>query len=237
MNFSGARVKVVFDWNILQKCLATSCSTFQSAVQEKNVDLHLRLQRLTTRIFDYQPKNGQKRKRVSKYKSSVKRATVNYFSIVFLEFCNLKWLFIAECNQSRWQIRIPCAYIRLNFDRFSSGRKCCRTEMNKLLLSHGPLTSVLTSTLVCSLVWLITADHKWYQWFCYFVTELKFRFLRFVEAISLARRSRAKWIFSSKVNLEVFLCLTFYYGNLTCHVAKIENKGNWQIGGEFTLLG
>ena len=129
LNFSGARVKAVFDWNILQKCLATSCSTFQSAVQEKNVDLHLRLQRLTTRIFDYQPKNGQKRKRVSKYKSSVKRATVNYFSIVFLEFCNLKWLIITECNQSRWQIRIPCAYIRLNFDQFSSGRKCCRTEM------------------------------------------------------------------------------------------------------------
>ena len=66
--------------------LATSYSTFQSAVEEKNVDLHLRLQRLTTRIFDYQPKNGQKRKRVSKYKNSVKRATVNYFSIVFLEF-------------------------------------------------------------------------------------------------------------------------------------------------------
>ena len=129
LNYSGARVTVVFDWNILQKCLATSCSTFQSAVQEKNVDLHLRLQRLTTRIFDYQPKNGQKRKRVSKYKSSVKRATVNYFSIVFLEFCNLKWLIITECNQSRWQIRVPCAYIRLNFDRFSSGRKCCLTEM------------------------------------------------------------------------------------------------------------
>jgi len=81
LNFSGASVIGVFDWNILQKCLATSCSTFQSAVEEKNVDLHLRLQGLTTRIFDYQPKNGQKRRRVSKYKSSVKRATVNYFSI------------------------------------------------------------------------------------------------------------------------------------------------------------
>ena len=102
LNFSGARVKVVVDWNILQKCLATSCSTFQSAVEEKNVDLHLRLQRLTTRIFDYQPKNGLKRRRVSKYKSSVKRATVNYFSIVFLEFCNLKWLFLTKSDQSRW---------------------------------------------------------------------------------------------------------------------------------------
>ena len=106
---------IVFDWNILQKCLATTYSTFQSAVEEKNIDLHLRLQRLTTRIFDYQPKNGQKRKRVSKYKSSVKRATVNYFSIVFLEFCNLKWLFIAECNQSRLQIRVPYAWISIGF--------------------------------------------------------------------------------------------------------------------------
>ena len=87
-------------------------------MEEKNVDLHLRLQRLTTKIFDYQPKNGQKRKRVSKYKSSVKCAMVNYFSIVFLEFCDLKWLFITQCDQSRWQIRVPYAYIHLNFDRF-----------------------------------------------------------------------------------------------------------------------
>ena len=37
--------------------------------------------------------------------------------------------------------------------------------------------------------------------------------------------------------LEVFFFLTFNYGHMTCHVTKIENEGDWRIGGEFTLLG
>ena len=38
--------------------------------------------------------------------------------------------------------------------------------------------------------------------------------------------------FSPKVNAEVFCALTFNYG----HVTKIENEGNWRIGGQFTLF-
>ena len=42
--------------------------------------------------------------------------------------------------------------------------------------------------------------------------------------------------FSQKVNLEVLLCLTFNYGHVTCHVTKIENEGNWRVGGQFSAL-
>ena len=43
--------------------------------------------------------------------------------------------------------------------------------------------------------------------------------------------------FSTKVNLEGFICaLTFNCGHVTCHETKIENEGNWWIGGEFTLF-
>ena len=65
-------IKRRIDWNILQKCLATSCSTFKAAVEQKNVDWHSRLQRLSTKTFECQSKNGRKRSRVSKYKSEPK---------------------------------------------------------------------------------------------------------------------------------------------------------------------
>ena len=65
-------IKKRIDWNILQKCLARSCSTFKAAVEQKNVDWHSRLQRLSTKTFECQSKNGRKRSRVSKYKSEPK---------------------------------------------------------------------------------------------------------------------------------------------------------------------
>ena len=40
--------------------------------------------------------------------------------------------------------------------------------------------------------------------------------------------------FSPKVNLEVFLCLSVRLWSRD--MSKIENEGNWRIGGEFTLF-